>query len=72
MTDSSRTQTRLLLALAALPLALAACAVAERLSAALPGLDLVSEGKGEAEAIASNASEEGRALNRRVEIRAEK
>ena len=46
-----------------------AAAVVEVLRGLLPGVEITSSGKGEAEPIASNDTEQGRALNRRVEIR---
>ncbi len=43
-------------------------AVAEELTKRLPGVQLTVEGRGETEPVASNDSEEGRALNRRVSV----
>ena len=47
-------------------------AVGDYLKGKVPGLSITTDGKGEADPIADNGTDEGRAQNRRVEIRAQK
>ncbi len=47
-----------------------AASVGTYLSGKVPGLTVITDGKGEAEPIDDNGTEEGKAANRRVEIRA--